>query len=131
MKKVKNFRYSIAWAIIILILSGIPGKYLKKIHFKSFPIPHFTDKVVHFSMYFIFTALLTFSFTAIYPKNKNKVLFFSFFIPFCYGVLMEILQKYLFIGRSAEFFDVVANTTGIIACLVLVLIYRQKISLME
>jgi VanZ family protein len=126
MQKLKNFRYSISWAIVILILSGINGKYIRKIHFQWFPIPKFTDKVVHFSMYFIFTALLILSLIEIYPNKKFKILFISSIIAFCYGVLMEVLQKFLFIGRSAEVLDVVANTTGIIACLVIIEIYKQR-----
>jgi VanZ family protein len=37
---------------------------------------------------------------------------FTFFISLFYGFLLEVLQNLLFIMRSADFMDVIANSSG-------------------
>jgi VanZ family protein len=111
LKRLGSHWKSIAWALFILVLCGIPGNEINKVKFID--IPQF-DKVVHFILYFVFTLLL------ISESNKQrqnrKVTVESILIAavfaLSYGVLIEVLQKYLFINRSAEILDVVANTFG-------------------
>jgi len=43
----------------------------------------------------------------------------------CYGVLIEILQETLTKDRSADLFDVIANTVGIILAIQTFLIFRR------
>lgn len=116
-----NHWKSIAWAIIILILCGLPGNDIDKVKFID--IPHF-DKFVHFSMYFVFTLLLISENNLqrqIHDVTVNAILIATA-ISLIYGALIEILQKYLFINRGADIWDMVANTVGVI---VAVLCYRM------
>lgn len=63
------------------------------------------DKVVHLSVF----AFLGFSFMAAFPKVK----FLTYvYIILIYAFLTEILQDEMGWGRSAEFFDVVADFFG-------------------
>ena len=52
---IKTHWKSIIWAIVILILCGIPGDDIDKVRFID--IPHL-DKFVHGVLYFVFTLLL-------------------------------------------------------------------------
>ncbi len=109
----KNHWKSIAWAVFILLLCGIPGNQINKV--KLIDIPHF-DKVVHLFFYFTFALLL------ISENNSQKqqqqvtikAILIAGLISMSYGILIEILQKVVFINRGAEIWDVVANTFGFI-----------------
>lgn len=107
----KNHWKSIAWAVVIFILCGIPGNQINKI--KIIDIPHF-DKIVHLSFYFTFTLLLISENNS--QKHHRKVtlnaILIAAVISMSYGILIEIFQKFVFTNRGAEFLDVVANAFG-------------------
>lgn len=110
----KKYWKSITWIIVILFLSAISGNELKKV--PIIPIPHF-DKIVHFGMYFILTSVLILDFTAsrlrsMNPKMNFKTLFFILIFSISYGILMELMQEYVFEKRSADFYDFLANSLG-------------------
>lgn len=109
----KNHWKSITWAAFILLLCGIPGNQINNVKFID--IPHF-DKIVHLSFYFTFTLLLI-------SENKSqkqqqeatiKAFLIAGVISMSYGILIEILQKTLFINRGAEIWDIAANALGFI-----------------
>ncbi|MFJ1429736.1 VanZ family protein [Capnocytophaga canimorsus] len=82
-------------------------------------IPHL-DKVVHFTFYFVFTLLLVLLLKKEFLFfNKNLAIYtFAGIIAFVWGVGMEILQKTITNTRSADIFDVLFNTFGIVVALV-------------
>ena len=65
------------------------------------------DKILHISIF----AMLGFCFMAAFPKIK-----FIFYIQImlCYGMLTEILQDEMHLGRSLENLDLVADTVGVL-----------------
>jgi len=104
------FRYLLAilWTIVILILS------LAKMPVKdesAFNIPNL-DKLVHFSMYFIYTAILLIETKHI---TKKWTMYFVMLYTTFFGILMEILQQTVFTYRDGSFFDFLANTIGVVA----------------
>lgn len=104
---------SLVWATIILILCGLPGDEVNKVKFIDIP---YLDKFVHLSLYLVFTLLLI---SDINSKRKNydisvKKIAIAAFIAIVYGIVIEILQKYLFVNRGAEIWDFVANTIGVV-----------------
>ena len=106
-----NHWRSILWAAFILVLCGIPGNELNKV--KIINIPHL-DKFVHFFLYFVFTLLLI---SENNPQKYNSTVTVKAFLmaaafALSYGALIEILQKVLFVGRGADIWDMVANTSG-------------------
>ncbi|MCX6350497.1 MAG: VanZ family protein [Bacteroidetes bacterium] len=72
------------------------------------------DKAAHAFTYIVFTLLWANTFS----KQSKTILFkthpasAAFFIGLAYGILIEILQGALFIDRSAEVLDVIANSIG-------------------
>ena len=89
------------------------------------------DKLVHFGMFFTLSAVSLFAY---YKIRSDKPimswwLFWGFVIPVLYGGIIELLQKYVFTYRGAEWGDVVANTLGsLVACILVVywLKYRKN-----
>ena len=83
-----------------------------------------SDKVFHFIMYFILSLLL-------YLFNiKNNLNFEPFFFVVLTGILLglaiELIQDYFCIGRSFEFFDLIANLMGILSSYVLITFIYKK-----
>lgn len=76
----------------------------------------YMDKIVHFGMYF---TLMT---SVLYENRKSlltgRKIFIAALFPFLYGILIELLQS-LTVSRSANFFDAIANTAGIILSILL------------
>lgn len=106
--------FSILIALIILYLSLTGSETFHKVPF--FNIPYF-DKIVHFGMYLGFMSVI------ILENRKsikgNLQLFRTALIPFVYGILMELLQLIFTTSRFASFYDVIANSAGILASLLL------------
>lgn len=69
------------------------------------------DKIVHFGMYFILIILLL-NVWRIYAWKINKIYLIIF--CFCYGILMEYLQNFMKLGRSFDFYDILANLIGVL-----------------
>jgi VanZ family protein len=102
---------SILWTLIILYLSlgKMPDDDSVKIN-----IPHL-DKVVHFTMYFVYTALLLIEGKS---QKKRAILVIALY-SISFGILMEILQHIFFTYRSGDFFDFLFNTMGVVTSLLL------------
>lgn len=101
---------SAGWAIVILILCGIPGKKIPRMSFLDWLRP---DKVVHLFLFGIFCLLLISSFSFrknTLPEKSRKWLGLS--ISILYGILIEVLQTYVFIDRSGDYRDAIANSLG-------------------
>lgn len=91
----------IYWAILTYMLLR-PGAENKE-YFFMFPQ---LDKVIHFSIFF----LLGFLFKVRFPKIS---IFHFFLILISYGLLTEILQDVMDLGRSLEILDAVADSLGV------------------
>ena len=115
--------FSILMALIILYLSLASSETFEKVSF--FDISYI-DKIVHFGMYLGFMSVIIFE-NRISIKG-NLQLFLTALIPFVYGILMELLQLILTTSRSASFYDVIANSTGILASLLLWLWIKPHIT---
>jgi len=106
----KSFLPAIIWGIFIFIMSSFPGDDIPKSFILKIP---FLDKFIHFFLYFLLVILILFGSLR---KSKNTItirkFLFVFFISLLYGILMEGLQYFVFIMRSADLVDVVANAAG-------------------
>lgn len=107
--KLKPFIPALIWLIIIMVLSGYPGKNLPKAPFDEF------DKLVHIAIY----ALLSFLSVLGFSKQPNSFLlsnklqnFFSISFSIVMGGLIELLQEYVFINRYGDWYDFIANSLG-------------------
>lgn len=97
-----------SWALFIFIISAIPGNVIEPYAIWN------ADKLVHSLIYFIFTILLTSGFQKQDQilNFKRSALMIAFYIAVLYGGILEILQNKIFINRSGNIPDFLANTLG-------------------
>ena len=114
------------WAVIILILTVLPGNYFPQI--SSFWELLSLDKLIHVSIFAVFSLLLIRGF-----KKQNKYLFLlsnykasGLFVGIIYGSLTEIIQYILNNGRHYSLYDFLANSIGCIVGLVLFNLFLMK-----
>ena len=116
------------WAVIVLLLTGLPGSVFPEIHsFWDWLSP---DKLVHLFIFGIFSFLILWGYRAQYFERKNRYLLASIavIVSALYGLITEILQRYVFIGRSGNVYDFLADTVGaLIGWGLFIFLFRKKI----
>ncbi|MEE4259214.1 MAG: VanZ family protein [Bacteroidales bacterium] len=103
---------AITWALFILIVTGIPGDQIPKIPtFLDWLSP---DKIVHVVIFGILSYLLLYGNRSQYLKSKHRsyLVFTVVLISATYGLITELLQYFVFVGRSGNAFDFYANILG-------------------
>jgi hypothetical protein len=97
----------ILWAVVVFGLHAMSSKSFPKISFwENLGL----DKLVHAFMFFIGSSLAVFSG---WGRMKSAVIWI------CAGVLLEYYQFYFTTDRSFDWFDVMANATGVFMALVI------------
>lgn len=108
----KHTRWALLWALLILVLCGIPGRDIPHISFLE--LLNF-DKFVHAGIFFVLILLTVRGFvlqtTFLMMQQHPKTIAFIFCI--IYGGSLEIMQGTLFEQRSADVLDFVANSFGV------------------
>ncbi|MGE0568023.1 MAG: VanZ family protein [Bacteroidia bacterium] len=116
----KSFVYNwsgfitIAWALVIFALCSVPGQYIPSntfLELLSF------DKLIHA---FIFFILYLTGYLFIKRKNINTF-FILIYLVTCvfYGISLEYMQATFFINRSFDYYDMIANSFGVLAAYLL------------
>lgn len=76
------------------------------------PLFNGADKVIHFMMYFLFSVLFCWALKA---ELNYSSLFFIISVAVGWGILMEYLQLNMHIGRSFSWYDILANSLGVLS----------------
>ena len=99
------------WALLILILCGIPGRDIPHISFLE--LLSF-DKFVHAGIFFVLILLSTRGFVlqTTYTKVHQNPKVIALLICVTYGGLLEVMQGTIFEERSADIYDFIANSFG-------------------
>ena len=114
--------YSILVALIIMYLSMASSHTFDRV--PTFNIPHF-DKIVHFGMYFSLMLVILIE-NRNTLKNFRQILLIGL-ASLSYGIIIEIMQSTLTVTRTGDFFDALADLTGIIAAILIwFLVIRYK-----
>lgn len=113
----KYFALPLLWALLIGILSLMPGPQLPEVNI------NFADKIAHLFVYLILVLLSIWAFG---KKNKGNIIPYTTFLKIfascsMYGILMEILQFTTTTNRNFEIPDIIANIVG---CLFGVFLYK-------
>ena len=105
------------WGIIVLFLTGLPGNDFPSL--PSYWEKYQPDKIVHMGMFGLLFLLLAAG--SYYKGGKlaisKKLIYIYLFITIALGGITELLQKWVFIGRSCDIMDFLADTVGIILAL--------------
>jgi len=109
--KIIYFWKPFLWLAIICYALFIPAKDLPIKPFLN--IPHF-DKIVHFSLFFVFCLLL------LRPFKKLQLNYYLLapLISISLGAILEFSQHTLSNTRSSDIKDFIANSMGIIASVI-------------
>lgn len=103
---------SVTWALIILALCSMPGRFIPSttwLELLSF------DKWVHAGIFFVLVSLLG---LAVEINHQSKNLFYIYFLlSVMYGGALEIMQATVFSERSADWYDMIANSFGCLVAL--------------
>lgn len=94
----------ILWAVVVFGLHAMSSKSFPKISFWENLGP---DKIIHAIMFFIGSSLAVLSGMG---RLKSAVIWISA------GVLLEFYQFFFTTDRSFDWFDVVADATGVLLC---------------
>ena len=92
------------YLIMVTIASLMPSYDVPEVNV----FPNF-DKIVHFSMYALFTFLILWAWP---EKFKGKKQILPFLIVLAYGFFMEAMQRYTNLGRTFDLRDELANCLG-------------------
>jgi len=106
--------FAIAITLVILYLS------LMKMPNTGIEIK-FIDKAYHCIAYFVLTLSWLLSF---YKKPNKKYLIVILCIIL--GIIIEVLQDTITVYRTADYFDVLANSVGVLFALVIFNIFLRK-----
>ncbi|MBL7903781.1 MAG: VanZ family protein [Bacteroidales bacterium] len=111
----KNFWPGMVWFLVILVLTLLPGNYFPKVqHFWQLFKP---DKLIHLSIFAIFAFLLMLGAFRQYSLSGNRyhTRVYPVLVSLGTGILTEMLQASLPLGREASIYDGIANFTGTFA----------------
>jgi VanZ family protein len=119
---VKKYKFSILVALIISYLSLTNSHTFDKV---SFLESQYTDKLVHFGMYFGLMSVIIL-------ENRKKLIntsrvIYAAIIPLSYGILMEILQGLFTSTRTASIYDVLFNLSGIVTAILIWQLVKSKL----
>lgn len=122
MQKIKYYVPAIVWALFILIVCLVSPRHIPKVEWQ-FISP---DKAVHFGLFFIQTLLIVFAF---YKRKqlRFKIMLITTISVILYGMLMELLQMVMRLGRSADWDDVLANALGAVFALLLYFVFYRSL----
>jgi VanZ family protein len=86
------------------------------------------DKIAHFGMFFLLSAVIMYDYYRMHNKSPSRTrwIFWGLIVPVFYGGLIELLQKYFFASRSAEWGDWIADIAGSLIATLLALIFLKK-----
>ena len=118
---IKIFWKSIAWAVLIGILSFLPTDDLNSQ--KWFNFQH-QDKILHFLFYGFFSFLLFRSISSFINKPKPAWVTYllTFLIILLYGLIIELIQDRFTSSRQGDIIDMVFNLAGYFVAMVLMLL---------
>jgi VanZ family protein len=108
-------------SVLIISLSLIPGSVVES---RKILLFSHADKIVHFMMY----AFLMFVWLKSMKSDRNLIVSYYYIaggLLYCtiLGIILELLQYRLAVGRSFEVWDIVANIAG---ALTVILLFKHK-----
>lgn len=106
-----DLRFARFWLVFGWV-SVIAAMYLSLVPINELKLPDWNDKFEHCAGYF----LLTFWFCGIYPRRSYWKVGLAMLGM---GILVEILQGTMHLGRHADVMDLVADVVGIAPALLL------------
>ena len=128
---IRRFWPAMAWAILILILTGVPGNYFPTVvSFWDWLSP---DKVVHLVIFAVQAYLIIYGMQPQYLNKRQRYLFViaGALVTILFGLTTEVLQSYVFVGRDGNIFDFLADGLGALMGLVAYYLLNMRNSVLN
>lgn len=115
-------------ALIVAVIYSATLAFMSLIKLKNVPDMgvDYGDKIFHFLAYSILTFLWFSAFMYHFRFKKNKAIIYAAILSIIFGIIIEVLQGTLTAYRSLDVYDILANTSGVIL-VVLVLVLKNNI----
>ena len=122
MDKLLKYWKTLGWGLFMLVLFLIPGDSLSKS--PSFPG---ISELVHISLFAFFVVFLVNDVYGIrrIKKISLKILVITGLIGLLFGIVIEGLQEWMGLGRTAELKDIFYDLLGILLGFLLIVILRS------
>ena len=115
---------AIAWTALIASSCLMPASAFKAFTFDSiFPL----DKILHLTLHYVFIVLWSLVSKVNTVRQKCVLLI----VGIAYGVLIEVLQATMSLGRSYELDDIIANTIGCVLGVLSISYIKRKLPLIK
>jgi glycopeptide antibiotics resistance protein len=109
----KNFWPGIIWWGFVMALTLAPGNYFPRVG--SFLNLFQPDKLIHLFIFGVLAFLLLLGASKQYFRRSKRYLIVApLAATLLTGIVTEVLQAYLTIGREASIYDTIANFAGCI-----------------
>ncbi len=128
-KHIKNLLGHKYFFCVVLAYTGLIA-WLSLAQLKVPQAMHFdaSDKIGHLVAYFFFVLIwFVFLWFAKWQYSFKKSILIAVCVGLVYGLLMEVLQSTLTNYRTADWLDMVANTTGALVAAVVLKLFQNKI----
>lgn len=86
------------------------------------------DKVAHFGLFFLLSLVSLYDYYRMHngAPSAGRWIFWGFILPVVYGGIIELLQMFVFTGRSAEWGDWYADLGGSFVALMFAFLFLRK-----
>ncbi|MDO7173436.1 VanZ family protein [Mariniflexile sp. AS56] len=84
----------------------------------------FGDKIFHFLAYTVLAFLWYSTFLNTFKLEDKKALSYAVLFSIAFGIIIEVLQGTVTASRSADVYDVMANTMGVFLTVLIVFINK-------
>lgn len=116
---------AVLWTLFIASSCLLPASAFKKFTFDSLSQ---LDKLIHLILYVVFVMLWALSLKRVLTIKEKLVLLL---VSVAYGVLIEVLQSAMALGRSYDIDDIIANTVGCFLGILLMSFIARKMPLLK
>jgi len=121
----RKYWISIFLIIVILVLCFMDTEPMPKVPMKNI------DKLVHFLMFFALAGTVFFDNTGYFKRKISfkRIIFGSFFFPTLFSGLIEIMQEYLPVNRTGDWFDFLFDGIGAFIGICICFLINKSLSL--
>ncbi len=120
MRWIKTYKYALVWSAVVVLLSSLPSKEFENKQMDGF------DLAIHFVFYGVLCWLVALA-NVRYKQEISRnfyPLLTAIISSIILGGLVEVLQGTVFVSRTMDWYDFIANSCGaLVAALVFRLVY--------
>jgi len=111
----KQNRWSLLWAVFIIVLNTLPGQVLPKL--PVFADLFKPDKLVHLFLFGVYAWLQIRGYKNQdqFPFLKGHAVFIALSAGILLGVFTELLQEFYIPNRQGDIYDFIADAAGCLA----------------